>query len=431
MSKAVDRECKTPNQREAVREFNQAIAEDAEVQYLQGAVDEVTAIRFLKAEDFVVQKALARLIANLRWREKHRANTALVAPCYLATQRCYHLARQSVVLGHDRKHNLLVYDGLAHFFLKGGHKLGSRDDMRAVAMWQCEYHFQVMRRLSQRFGHPVWQSCVILDCKGGHFSMVRHIPFVVFLDRENLSYYPEGVFKIIVINVPAALAHLVQKCLACLDPGTVAKVEVHIGLPSQRLLELIPEDQLPPSLGGTSEIDVPGILEEELPGWHDVAAGVQAEYEAAVETRAALPEDLARIAALRAEAGRDQPGGELAYTAEFGKQQDRQCWRAPLSLRVLALALPLLLVLPTVFKLVWLLAVLLTVTTGSPRWLESPLPAAELQRSKDGVGVEVIEPVEPPPHVCKFRSSEPTAPAAHEFGAISSLLSCCVGREIG
>lgn len=385
------------------------------MQSLSGPVDAVTAFRFLKAENFVVRRAQARLVANIRWRKKNRADDALVAPCYLATQRRYHVARQLYVLGHDRRHNLLTYDGLGHFFKKGGETLGSWEDIRKVAIWHSEIAFNATRRLSKRLGQPVWQTTAIMDFSGVEMASLKHLPLLAFLDQCCGYFYPEAIAKIIIINVPGPLAAMIQGGLKYFDPGTVEKVELHAGVPRGRLLELIPEDQLPPSLGGTSEFELPGHYHGELPEWHDVAAGVQGLYKAALEHRATLQEDMATIAAFRAESGLEETR-ELAYTAALGKQQGQQGWRVPLALRISFLALPVLLALPTVAKLLWLAVVIYTMANCSPGKLDSPSPAAK-----------ATGPVEEFPLVDKVCMNKPKG----AIDPILSVLECCLYRDDG
>lgn len=381
----VDRICQTPNQRQARDAFLQALPQTPELRGIREPVDEITALRFLVAEKFDVQRALERLVVTVRWRQENALFEVVPVPCYLVTQRRYQAARRLMVLGRDKDYRVLTYDALANFFAIGGDSLGAWEDFRKCAIWFGEYTFHAMRRLSLECGRPVWQTTSILDCQGCSLSQFTKLPLLVYLDRNCAWYYPESISKIIMINCPGSVVPVVHRGLALMDPGTVSKVEIHAGVPIKRLLELIPADQLPPCFGGSSAFDLPPVPAslEELPDWHEVSVGPEAEYAAALEYHAFVQEDMAYIAELRSKLGRSK-AEEIKHAASMGadvassrereqvrRWQEASRWPAqtvlPLSIAALSIS-PLFFVLPKVVPVIlFMTAMFLTMPKGSSR----------------------------------------------------------------
>ncbi len=66
------------------------------------------------------------------------------------------------------------------------------------------------------------------------------------------AHFPEIVDHVVLFNAPRVFASIFPLVRAFMDPITAAKTEVHAGVPTARLLELMPSETLPEDYGGSA-----------------------------------------------------------------------------------------------------------------------------------------------------------------------------------
>ena len=95
----------------------------------------------------------------------------------------------------------------------------------------------------------------------GAAGILRHlgtvIPLLKFLTTEVEAHFPEIVGHIILFNAPRIVSSIFPMIKAFMDPITAAKVEIYSGVPTERLLAILPSSAIPTEYGGTSTAPYP------------------------------------------------------------------------------------------------------------------------------------------------------------------------------
>ncbi|KAI8333430.1 CRAL-TRIO domain-containing protein, partial [Chlamydoabsidia padenii] len=122
-------------------------------------------------------------------------------------------------------------------------------------------HRVVMKDCSEKAGKVISRETVIFDCTGMglHQFHMPAINLMKMMTDMDLSYYPETLGKLFLVNTPSTFVYLWKIVKTWLDAGTIDKVKI-LGTDYQStLLEYIPAENLPSYLGGTCTCDhMPG-----------------------------------------------------------------------------------------------------------------------------------------------------------------------------
>ncbi|KAF0482752.1 sec14 cytosolic factor [Gigaspora margarita] len=106
-------------------------------------------------------------------------------------------------------------------------------------------------------GKLIETSCTILDLKGVSLRSFASVSnFVKQASNIGQNYYPERMGKFYIINAPMLFSSVWSFVRPLLDEVTAAKIVILGSKYKQTLLENIPAENLPVSLGGTC--DCPG-----------------------------------------------------------------------------------------------------------------------------------------------------------------------------
>merc|ERR1712232_1038318 len=130
--------------------------------------------------------------------------------------------------------------------------------------WDQENVVNAMREASSSAERPVMRYVFCADVAGCGVRnytdlLMNVIPLVGNLAKAVESHFPEIVGTIVLFNVPSVITRLFKVVAVLLDPVTVAKIEVHSGLPLERLKEIMPLDVIPRAYGGTNDVPYPDV----------------------------------------------------------------------------------------------------------------------------------------------------------------------------
>eukprot|EP00210_Caulerpa_lentillifera_P000964 g931.t2 len=227
--------------------------------------DIYTLLRFLRAREYEVDKALSMFLDHIQWRQENRVD---------------HILDEFEF--KEREEFLSIYPQGYHKTDKEGHPVYiqhlGRVDMSKIREITSEermmkYHIQEYERcLDQIFpicsklvGKQIDKSFAIMDVKGvGFYHLTREVrqmlANVTKIDQDN---YPETLYHTCIINAPTAFRAIWAVIKPMLNARTQAKVEVcpRNYLPS--LMEWIDVENIPEYLGGKSK----GTLVDDLGPW--------------------------------------------------------------------------------------------------------------------------------------------------------------------
>ncbi|KAI9280061.1 CRAL-TRIO domain-containing protein [Sporodiniella umbellata] len=113
-------------------------------------------------------------------------------------------------------------------------------------------HRVIMKDCSKAAGRIINRETVIFDCTGMGWRQL-HMPalqFIRAISDCDQKYYPETLNKFFLVNAPSAFVYAWKIVKAWLDPGTIAKIQIHGADYKNVLLEQIPAQNLPSFLGG-------------------------------------------------------------------------------------------------------------------------------------------------------------------------------------
>lgn len=130
-------------------------------------------------------------------------------------------------------------------------------DDRMLQSLVVEYEKMADPRLpacSRKSGKLLETCCTIFDFKGvGITSIGQVYGFVQQASGISQNYYPERLGKMYIINTPWGFSSAFSVVKKFLDPVTVAKIHVLGSGYQKELLEQIPKENLPKSVGGSCE----------------------------------------------------------------------------------------------------------------------------------------------------------------------------------
>lgn len=229
------------------------------------SLDDGTLRRFLDADrskkKFDVDASISRLSDTLEWRKKHDVDN--VRKRKIARLNIYRKLRVRQFFGVDNAGRPVQFERLGDFFncTNASTMVLSERDWAECYTWDIEGIFEEMRKSALSCKKMIDKYVYVADLQHFSFScsasFLKHgVPLLRKLSGEIERFYPEIAGPIILINAPYVVSGLYSVCKVFLDPVTAAKIEIHSGVPMERLLKIMPASCIPKEFGGTSPIEL-------------------------------------------------------------------------------------------------------------------------------------------------------------------------------
>jgi len=176
-----------------------------------GETEEHFLLRFLRARDFNVMKALAMLENDIRWR-KAGGISELAEKTEEAAHACSNMVRQYMPwrhLGYDTQGRPVIAKHMGQkTVLKDALQHCSNEELVRYHVWQQECFCSLLASQSQQLGVCIEQWMVIIDAKGWHVGLASRQAFTFLraMATVDSDHYPERLGLLVCINSPPALA---------------------------------------------------------------------------------------------------------------------------------------------------------------------------------------------------------------------------------
>ncbi|XP_053598796.1 protein real-time isoform X1 [Microplitis demolitor] len=229
------------------------------IQELRGASvpNDATLLRFLRAREFMVDKAKEMLTQSLHWRKKFQIDKLLDE--YEAPR----VVKDYFPGGWhhcDKDGRPLYILRLGQMDVKGLLKSIGEDELLLLALHICEEGLSLMEEATTVLGHPVSQWCLLIDLEGlnmrhlwrpGIKALLRIIEIVE-------ANYPETMGRVLIIRAPRCFPILWTLISTFIHENTRNKFIFYCGSDYQEqndggLTDYIDAEYIPDFLGGPSE----------------------------------------------------------------------------------------------------------------------------------------------------------------------------------
>ena len=202
-------------------------------------LDDLTLVRFLRADTGNLVKSEARLRSTLAWRAARKVDSVLDSPP--RHTELYNRLRIRRWMGHDPAGRPVQFERLGQFFGSGNCRAFTKEEWLQATVWAMEDVMLKLRESSEKSSRVVMEYCFIADATDYQLvNGARTIPLLQMLTEEVECNYPEIAGCIVIMNMPAALVSIFKNVVKpFMDPITASKVELHSGVPLERLRELL------------------------------------------------------------------------------------------------------------------------------------------------------------------------------------------------
>eukprot|EP00639_Heterosigma_akashiwo_P029681 CAMPEP_0194663088 /NCGR_PEP_ID=MMETSP0295-20121207/608_1 /TAXON_ID=39354 /ORGANISM="Heterosigma akashiwo, Strain CCMP2393" /LENGTH=294 /DNA_ID=CAMNT_0039544473 /DNA_START=118 /DNA_END=999 /DNA_ORIENTATION=- len=249
------------NEEHLVAEFQKVckgLSLDVEEVCSIGEPQELCLLRYLRANNNEIPKALEQLRGTHSWR-REEGIPALVQQSPQAILGCdparvvqFYPHWQRGVDRLGRPILIKQYGGFETWHLK---HLTTLPALVRWHAWEQEQNAALLARQSARAGAPITQFCIIVDVKHMVLKQVNRdfLWMVKRIAAIDSAHHPERMGKTFIINTPKVFPMVWRGVTPFLDKNTVAKIEIYAKEKDWRpaLQRAIAPDQLPPEYGGT------------------------------------------------------------------------------------------------------------------------------------------------------------------------------------
>lgn len=228
--------------------------------------DDATLLRFLRARQFDVGRALEMYVACEKWRKEFGTNTILGDFEYPEREEVLKMYPK-YYFKTDKDGRPVYYEHVGKVDYHALLKITTQE--RMIRELVREYEAFIIYRLpaaSRECGYLQETSCTVLDLKGVGITSAKNVyPFISEAAHIGQNYYPERMGKFYIINAPWGFSAVFSVIKRFLDPATAEKIHVLNSSYKKDLLKQIPEYNLPQELGGKAESDGPIYLSNDGP----------------------------------------------------------------------------------------------------------------------------------------------------------------------
>ncbi|KAK0530114.1 cytosolic factor, phosphatidylinositol/phosphatidylcholine transfer protein [Tilletia horrida] len=238
-----------PGQQHQLKRFRQMIEE--ENLYVPARHDDACLCRFLRARKWSVDDALTMLRAAEKWRKDYGVEELYEKFEYPEKEEVdkyypqyYHKT--------DKDGRPLYVEQLGKLDLKALYQVTTAE--RQLQRLVVEYEKFQRERLpvcSRMHGELVETSCTIMDLKNVGVSQFWKVStYVQQASNIGQHYYPETMGKFYIVNAPYIFTTVWSVIKGWLDPVTVEKIKILGHNYAEELMQQIPPENLPSTLGG-------------------------------------------------------------------------------------------------------------------------------------------------------------------------------------
>lgn len=217
-------------------------------------LDTLTLLRFLRARKFDVNLAAKMFVDCEAWRKETKLDEILPtweypekAEIFKYYPQYYHKT--------DKDGRPVYIELLGNADITAMNKITTQE--RMLTNLAVEYERVADPRLpacSRKSGHLLETCCTIMDLKGVGISKASQVyGYVKAASNMSQNYYPERLGRLYVVNAPWGFSGVWSMVKGWLDPVTVQKIHILGSGYQKELLEQVPAENLPKSLGGTCE----------------------------------------------------------------------------------------------------------------------------------------------------------------------------------
>ncbi|KAH8921997.1 hypothetical protein BT69DRAFT_1282703 [Atractiella rhizophila] len=260
----------TPEQEEILAKFKEELK--AEGWYDPAMHDDNTLLRFLRARKFDLAKSKAMFIDSMKWRKEFKVDELY--------ENFNYTEKEKVMEFYPRFYHKTDKDGRPVYI----EHLGKIDLTKLYSVTTPERQLQALVVEYERFlrdrlpatskkeGRLIETSCTIMDLNNAGITQFWKVKnYVQQASQISQNNYPETMGKFYIINSPYIFHSIWGWIKPWLDPVTVAKITILSTDYKKTLLEQIPEENLPVSLGGTCNCAGGCMLSDEGP-WKEEEA---------------------------------------------------------------------------------------------------------------------------------------------------------------
>ncbi|MCJ1314445.1 cytosolic factor, phosphatidylinositol/phosphatidylcholine transfer protein [Agyrium rufum] len=220
-------------------------------------LDTLTMLRFLRARKFDVAASMKMFLDCEKWRKDFGVDDLVRNFDYKEKPQVFQYYPQ-YYHKTDKDGRPVYIEHLGKVDLPAMYRITTAD--RMLQNLVVEYEKVADPRLpacSRKSGHLLETCCTIMDLKGVGISKASSVyGYVQQASGISQNYYPERLGKLYIVNAPWGFAGVFSFIKGFLDPITVAKIHVLGSGYQKELLQQIPAENLPQSLGG--KCDCPG-----------------------------------------------------------------------------------------------------------------------------------------------------------------------------
>jgi len=240
-------------QQQRLGEFRSRVAPSLPQEYMKS---DVFLLRFLRANDFDLEKTQTMLEKTLKWREKNKIATILSEDWNQ-----YDDEYKSFWEGCDRDGRPIISFPVGQWNLRKPVFEGNSEKLKRHFLEIMEEAFQMLRSMDQS-GEKAAQVTYLYDMDGFNFhnqGCVPCLPVITGIFDAFGQNYPELAHRIYVMNVPQLFMPFIGSLRQIFPPGVSKIVEIYAKNDARAVAALLTEidpSQLTRKHGGTSESPV-------------------------------------------------------------------------------------------------------------------------------------------------------------------------------
>lgn len=219
-------------------------------------LDTASMLRFLRARKFDVTQARIMFIECEKWRKDFGVDEIVRTFNYHEKMDVFKYYPQ-YYHKEDKDGRPIYIEHLGKINLNEMYKITTEERMLQNLVFEYEKFINYrLPACSRKSGKLVETSCTIMDLKGVGISSISSVySYVKKASSIGQARYPERMGKFYMINAPWGFSSAFKVIKLLLDPATVNKIYILGTDYKSTLLQQIPKENLPKTLGGTCECD--------------------------------------------------------------------------------------------------------------------------------------------------------------------------------